>query len=148
MSRIPIPITHGASYDFCRDLRDAFFIPNPEDAKLVELILKKKVSNLSDEYLRKRVRRYVPEPLVLEERLQKVFMKYDSIIDAKSKKPLLSDAAKDVIKNILVHVRNGCVSDGDANLYIEEGKDQKGIPSPSTNAVEEQTAMNAFIRSY
>lgn len=72
------------------------------------------------DYFLARVRRRIPEPQKLHERLDSIFKIYAEIKDHRTHLPLFSKQAKQAWDNLMSHVKKGCLSDHpDIPLYFE-----------------------------
>lgn len=134
MDRIPVPRRHGALSLFAKTFRDALFVIDTADKANVTAILERQGTTWDAALKRrprwvwKRVRRYVPEPLVLEPLVEKVFATFGPIICSKSNRPLFSSEANKKGKAVLRDIRQGFVSDPpDIPLYYKTGFDQHGL---------------------
>lgn len=125
---------HGAWRPFMARLRDAFFLVSRHDVEVVESSLRAKghsdteIQNVKYNewaFFLKFCRRIIPNAYELERRLQKVYDTYAGICDAKTGEPLFRAQAHKAYKNLLCHVRAGCLSDpAGVNLYFEDGYEQ------------------------
>lgn len=127
---------HGLRNDFCGQLRDAMFIPNPEDKARIVDWASHRSPPLSWEYLLlskpawvlSRVRQTIPPPEQLYDLVKKVFYTYGPLKDAKTNQPLFNAEAWRVAKNILKLVLKGFVSDPPGiSLYVALGSDRYGL---------------------
>jgi hypothetical protein len=77
--------------------------------------------------VQKRIRRYIPKPSVLFERLSSVFEFFKDKKDSKGVL-LLSKQNREDFLNILEHCRLGCLSDPEGvELYQKIGVDRNGL---------------------
>ena len=148
---------HALYSTFFRRLRDAIFISNTDDVELVESVLRekglteqeiRKKMNRSTNYYKKRVRRVVPGPDELTEAIQEVVNVLGDAVDDTTGFALFNTRAYNQLKNVLNHVKKGCVSDKPGiSLYILQRTDKDGIPvyrcSRGTSALE---SLHAHIR--
>jgi hypothetical protein len=133
--RIEVPRQHPHQWTFFTKLRDAMMIFHQEDLAKVTSVVEKEFGCSFDDYLAqnpdwvfKRVRRFIPPPKELRERIERVVneFKRPEYIDPATRKPLLSKDALAQIDNILKHVDHGCVSDPkNVKLYYDTGKFDK-----------------------
>ncbi|KAJ3816684.1 hypothetical protein F5880DRAFT_1494027, partial [Lentinula raphanica] len=114
---IYISRTHALRIPFAQTLRDAIFIPHPEDKRRVTDWLHSKgltwdfMLQHKPRWLWLHVRRTIPPPEVLYPIVHEVFMKYGPLKDSKTHLPLFSSSTWKTIKNILDLIRNGYLSD-------------------------------------
>ncbi|KAF4654736.1 hypothetical protein FOL47_009795 [Perkinsus chesapeaki] len=117
---------------FCRRIARAFFCSSKEDEEKAraEHIQKGGDGHLSHEQKRKRVRRFIPQPELLESRLAKVvqhFYRLDidseshhpasstsDMLQQKLSEPLLGASFWPTYRSLLGHVKAGCLSDFNA----------------------------------
>jgi hypothetical protein len=117
---------------FFEMFREAMFMMDKKDLENVLKVhpgeeFKKRVLNKWLPYVQKRIRRYIPKPSVLFERLSSV---YEFFKDKKDSKGvyLLSKENRDDFLNILEHCRLGCLSDPeDIELYQKIGMDKNNL---------------------
>ncbi|KAG6823291.1 hypothetical protein H0H92_010711, partial [Tricholoma furcatifolium] len=129
---------HGLHIPFAQALRDAIFVPNPQDKQQIEAWLTTATSLKWDDIVRfnskwlwRRCRRTVGPPETIYPLVHDVFMTWGSLRDAKSHKPLLDNKAWKKAKEILELIRKGFVSDPPGvSLYYIIGRDRKtgGLP--------------------
>ncbi|ORY48047.1 hypothetical protein BCR33DRAFT_57531 [Rhizoclosmatium globosum] len=140
--RVELPKKHPVSGVFAKKLRDAIFVLDPNDVKRVDEYLRRyKNTTFAEELLRnpdwclKRVRRYIPPPEELYERVNEVFVEFckESYKDERGV-PLLSVKARKDMKTLLNdHIRKGCLSDPrNLALYTKIGEDKNGLPLYAT----------------
>jgi hypothetical protein len=132
MRQLTISSSHGLHRPFARALRDAFFDYDLEDKAIVTTFLEGK--NLTFEkmlqehpvWIKRRVKRFVPAPEELFERVHRVFSAYGPRKDARpNSKPLFSTETWKVTTNILENIRRGFYSDPPGiPLYHTQGKDK------------------------
>lgn len=130
-----MPAKHPGLLLFSQDLRDRIFITNEEDKKNVDIALKT-VGSSFDIRLRtdpgwifKRVRRVIPPPNILEQRLKDLCYKYklDNFKDC-TYGHLIKPETERQVKLFMKHIRRGCVSDPvGLPLYQLKGKDKLGL---------------------
>ncbi len=134
MDQFKIPIHHGFRRPFTRALRDAILLPDPGDRSAVEAVLQKR--NISwtqmlyshSDWLWQRVRRFVPKPEVLFQRVRDVFVMFGPFKDATTGLPLFNDACWEKAANVLENIRLGYYSDPPGiQLYMISGKDRDGL---------------------
>ena len=114
--------SHGAYFSFMTALRDAFYIVNQDDLDqccqtlrdshgLTEEQICQKMKYDYDWFL-KRVRRHVPDPLVLERRYMEVFRQYKDVCCAKTGDKLFCTRESYAChKAAIKHIRRNCISD-------------------------------------
>ena len=133
--QFPIPLHHGLRRPFSRALSSAIFFTDPGDRHAVEEVLQK-MGNMTYEakllckpkWVLARVRRYVPPPEILFDRVAAVVKTFGPLKDSTTGQPLFTEKAWDVMKNILEHIRRGYYSDPPGiPLYFEVGKDRHGL---------------------
>jgi ribonuclease D len=125
---------HGAYYNFCRALSNAVFIHDQSDMEKVQKVLAEKDMSVDrawddkEEYMMARVRRTIPQPEILLERIYQVLNEYRNVTDATTRDPLIDDRLFGKIERHLVHVRKGCLSDPPGEqLYYVVGEDDDGL---------------------
>ena len=125
---------HGAFFNFMRELSNAVFKWDESDKAKVEAFLSKQnikfddFYEVNDEWIKRRVRRTIPDERNLNNRVQKVIDTYKGHICAKSNEVLIPNDAMKRIEECMKHVKNGCLSDpDDIQLYYELGKDKDGL---------------------
>jgi len=122
--------THGAFRTFMSCFKEAFFCLDSSELDEVRTALQTSKDGSFDiepdllrkaHLLHKRLKRVIPAPLKLKERLQAVFAVFRDIRDARKGNVFFSAATEDAIKNLLEHVEKGCLSDApDSVLYYED----------------------------
>ncbi|TFY83708.1 hypothetical protein EWM64_g291 [Hericium alpestre] len=134
MDQFKISVNHGLRRPFARALRDAIFIPDPEDKAAVEDELQRcgtsfKAMFLSHpEWILRRMKRHVPEPETLVSRISEVLFTYGPLKDAKTGQPLFNDAAWDTVRNVLENICRGYYSDlPGLSLYFVRGHDKDSL---------------------
>jgi hypothetical protein len=132
--QFPISLHHGLRRPFARALSRAFFIPNQEDKRAVDEVLRQQNTTYEAKlrsnpaYIRKRVQYRVPPPEKLYSRIAAVIKTFGPRCDATTKQPLFNEKAWNVAKNVLEHVRNGDYSDPpDMSVYFHVGKDKNSL---------------------
>ena len=135
-----LSMRHGAYKAFHAVLRDMLFDVCSEDVELLAERLEARVSNLVDfgasdtrnkveaalrahtQWVHKNVRRKVPSPAELIDRINKACNLFAPIVDVESKRAFFSDATWKAVAGVLMHVRKGCVSDVPGlSLYYRVG---------------------------
>jgi hypothetical protein len=155
--QFPISLQHGLRRPFSKALSRAFFIPNLDDRRAVDHVLRQKNTTYeaklrsNPDYIRKRVRYRVPPPEKLLSRIATVLKTFGPLCDAQTKQPLFNEKAWVVAKNVLEHVRDGDYSDPpDVSMYFEAGKDKNGLTlyrcCRGTNDVEGGVHQNLIRR--
>ena len=108
---------------------------DPGDRHAVEEVLQK-MGNMTYEakllckpkWVLARVRRYVPPPEILFDRVAAVIKMFGPLKDSTTGQPLFTEKAWDMMKNILEHIHRGYYSDPPGiPLYFEVGKDRHGL---------------------
>jgi hypothetical protein len=134
MDQFKISVHHGLRRPFGRALRDAFFIPNPDDKAEVGNVLSTRQTTYEcmvltkPEWVWSRVRRLVPPPEILLPHVKEVLLKFGPLKDAKTSQPLFNEASWEKAKNIIENIRLGYYSDPPGiELYIINGKDADGL---------------------
>ncbi|KAF9000804.1 hypothetical protein BDZ89DRAFT_1170255 [Hymenopellis radicata] len=110
---------HGLRVTFSRTLRDAIFLPDPEDQRrMIAYLARLSPPTTWDECLQSNprlIKRHckfiVPPAEVVAPLVAKVFETYGPLKDAESGLPLFNAAAWKTAKNILVLVKSGYISD-------------------------------------
>lgn len=129
---------------FAHDLMQAFFIEVKADRAVVEQMLMEdrgltmnEVKKVSSKYFRRcgAIRRLVPDPATLEERLMEVFVKYSVVVDSKKDQPLFKKSKHKVsdtyhqFQEVFTHIREGCLSDPPGlSMYFHIGETTNGLP--------------------
>lgn len=134
MARVNVSAKHSMRWYYAQALSQAMFKWDVHDLREVvhSLITRgrdpmRKYWN-SRHYFTRRVRRFIPPPKELEERLQNVFKTYGNMKDSKSGKPLFDKTTWAEVDRLLVHVRKGCLSDPPGiQLYEELPRDNHGL---------------------
>ena len=113
------PRHHGLRVAFARALRDAIFIPDPEDRRRIELWGSAQKPPLTFEQIRathpawlwKRCKRIIPPPNILYPAVANVLRTYGPLRDAASRAPLFNHNTWQIAKHILELIKNGFLSD-------------------------------------
>jgi hypothetical protein len=117
MNRIKISLRHALRPEFCRALRDAFFIIDEDDKNKVKEYLAKKGKDFDETckfnwaWIAKRVKRFVPPPLDLVRRLTEVFLNYGPLVDNETNRQLFTKSNYEEAGKLLKHAALGCFSD-------------------------------------
>jgi hypothetical protein len=126
---------HGAYRAFLARLSDVFFVPSQQDIEFIKKVLKKngfsddEIKAKSWQYYKRRVRRSVPGPEILERDFARVVKLFANLEDAKTRAPLFGVKAWNLYKTTLKHIRKGCLSDvHDLTYYFQIREDSMGIP--------------------
>jgi 3'-5' exonuclease len=114
-----ISATHGLRIDFAQALRDAMFIPDPQDAQRINVWGSSQDPPVTFEELRKykarwlwrRCKRVIPPIEQLYPAIRQVFQTWGPLKDAETGAPLFNKAAWKTAKQILDLVSNGFLSD-------------------------------------
>ena len=148
MNRIKTKKTHSLSKQFSRHLRDAFYILDKDDYSRVNKYLTdvKKTTweaqvRYKSDWVWKRVRRYVPSPEHLYDRLKTLFDQMGGMTCSKSGEKLFSPLNYKEAANLLEAVKRGYFSDPPGiKLYFKIKSDKDGLPVfrciRGTNSVE------------
>jgi hypothetical protein len=137
MDRIYLPQNHAMTAEFRSALRDAIFKVDSSDYERLARVLQmknidiKKVKETNWKYFARRVRRVIPEPKELGERVRMVIRFYrDKRDKLLGDKPLFyNDESIASAKSLLNHIDLGCLSDHpDVQLYTKIGEDADGLP--------------------
>lgn len=126
MDRAKLPMHHEYKALFFRSLRAAMFIMHREDVEEVKEVLKNKPGTSWEKkmafdfgYISKRVRRRIPPPTILHNRMKAVFDFFKDKVDSKTGKVLFNDANRERFENVLDLVKKGYGSDPkNLNLYV------------------------------
>lgn len=123
--------THPLFRTFVSRMRDAFFILDKDDIIAVRQRLAERgfgdsvideLYELNYKYFVRRCRRHVPGPADLLSNFDELINVFANARDTKTGRPLFSDKVKDAIKNVRIHIQNGCVSDPpQCPMYFEGG---------------------------
>ena len=116
---IYISRSHGLCVMFTCALRDAIFLPDPEDKRRIEAYLSRLERPVTWEeclrsrptFLKRHCKFVIPPPEILYAIVAKLFQIYGPLKDAQSGLPLFSVATWKVVKNILELIKSGYVSD-------------------------------------
>ncbi|KAI0369360.1 hypothetical protein BV20DRAFT_1113655 [Pilatotrama ljubarskyi] len=134
MDQFKISVHHGFRRPFARALRDALLLPDPADQAAVERVLEsrgvswRQMVLTKPDWVWRRVRRFVPKPDVLHQRIKHVLLTYGPFKDATTGQPLFNDASWQKAVNVLENVRAGYYSDPPGiQLYMVCGKDREGL---------------------
>ncbi|KAJ3199764.1 hypothetical protein HDU67_002572, partial [Dinochytrium kinnereticum] len=137
MKRLEVSRLHPASPLFHCAIRDAIFefVGTHKDAVSRFLQTEHNITfeekfKREPQWILKRVPRWVPSPTILAERLKKVFGQFSrpSYNDSDGQ-PLVTDKLKKEFKNLMKHVKEGCLSDPiDVPLYRKVGEDKNKLP--------------------
>jgi hypothetical protein len=157
MDQFKISVHHGLRRPFSRALRDALFLPDPEDKAAVERVLEKRKTTFKQMVLSKpdwvwqRVKRYVPPPEILVARVHIVLQTYGPLKDATTGLPLFNDASWDKARCVVENIRMGFYSDPPGiNLYTIQRQDKDGLfiyrCARGTNNVEGGVHQNIIKR--
>ena len=116
---ISISKTHGLRVKFSQALRDAIFLPNPEDKQQIESYLARQSPPLTFEqklqknpsFIKKHCKHIVPPPEQLFNVVSALFRDYGPLKDAQTGIPLFNAQAWKTVKNILELIKKGYISD-------------------------------------
>lgn len=157
MNQFKISVHHGLRRPFSRALRDALFIPDPEDVANVERVLKMKDMTFKNavlyfsDWVWQRVKRCVPPAEILASRVVEVFRMYGPLKDAKTGQPLFSEDSWETARNIMENIKMGYYSDPPGmRFYTFVRNDKNGLSiyrcSRGTNNVEGGIHQNIIRR--
>ena len=157
MNQFKISVHHGLRRPFSRALRDALFIPDPEDVANVERVLKLKDMNFKNavlyfsDWVWQHVKRCVPPAEILASRVVEVFRMYGPLKDAKTGQPLFNDDSWETARTIMENIKMGYYSDPPGiKFYTFVRKDENGLSiyrcSRGTNNVEGGIHQNIIRR--
>ncbi|TFK55407.1 hypothetical protein OE88DRAFT_1804266 [Heliocybe sulcata] len=155
MHEFKISVHHGLRRPFARALRDALFIPDPDDKVIIERFLEERQTTWDAMllyhpcWLFRRVKRIVPPPEILLPRVRDVLQKFGPLKDSTTGQPLFNDKAWDICTNVLENIRRGYYSDPPGiQLYFTRGQDKYGLMQykccRGTNAVEGGVHQNVI----
>jgi hypothetical protein len=135
---IYIPRSHGLRVTFARTLRDAIFVPDPEDKRQIESYLArleppmtwKQGLQTRPRFIKQHCKFVVPPPGKLFSIVEGVFKVYGPIKDSKTGAPLFNGNAWKTTKSILEYIKMGYISDPpNVALYYRIGVCSKsGLP--------------------
>jgi hypothetical protein len=135
MNQLKLPPHHGLYHPFSRAFRDALFILDTEDKANVEALLAKKDLTISQmilkspEWVFDRVKRLIPRPDILHQRVFEVFQTFGPMKDAITSQPLFLSTTYAQAELMLESISLGHYSDPPGiDLYMERGKDVDGLP--------------------
>ena len=134
MRQFQIP-EHGLHGAFAKALWEAFFDFDTEDHAAVSVFLAEKGITFDamfcqhPNWILQRVKRLVPPPETLFERISTVIVTYGPLKDAKSNaKPMFDDTAWDTATKVLENIRRGFYSDPpNISLYFSHGIDKYSL---------------------
>ena len=124
---------HDTFRSFMARMSDAFFVPCQSDIELVKTALGKAGLSEDDinkkewQFFKKRVRRTVPVPKILERDFTRVINLFTDVKDAKSGKEPFNAKAWALFKTTIQHIWKGYLSDipGEA-YYMQVREDSLG----------------------
>jgi hypothetical protein len=136
MDRVKVPMHHDFKIAYFRALRAAIFLFNPEDVANVKRSLKietdpkawDRLLAFHFKFIAERVRRRIPDPDMLFERVQHVFNTFQDTKDAKTGKPLFNEAAKHKSKLVLKLIKSGLLSDPPGYSFYAKKMNSNGLP--------------------
>ncbi|KAF6742765.1 hypothetical protein DFP72DRAFT_1104354 [Ephemerocybe angulata] len=116
---IYIPKSHGLRVTFARILRDAIFLADKEDKRRVESYLARLTPPMTwdeclkvrPEFIKRHCKHVVPPPEQLYDLVSEIFRVYGPLKDAQSGLPLFGTNTMKTVKNILVLIKRGFISD-------------------------------------
>jgi len=143
MDRIKVPMHHDYKPAFFRAIRAAIFILNPDDVSEVRQALGIATHKSWNKWvayrfkcIAQRVRRRIPEPDMLYERLKPVFDYFGDKLDAKTKKSLFNAVARQKANAILVMVKSGLLSDPPGYSFYVRRCNKDGTPKVDKNGLQ------------
>ncbi|KAG2217078.1 hypothetical protein INT45_013105 [Circinella minor] len=158
MDMIRVSRKHGLVKEFARHLRDAIFLIDKNNKRLIEEYLKTKhmsfdmMMDKNPTWVLRRVKRVIPPGKDLYPVVKKVFDTYRYLRCAKTGRTLFDDEAWRQSENVLNTIQLGHVSDPPGiSFYFEIGKDKNNLPlyrcSRGTNSLEGEVHQN-IIRKF
>lgn len=127
MDRAKTPMHHEYKSLYFRCLRSAMFIMNKDDVDDVKEVLASKGQSWEEKmafdfsYIAKRVRRKVPPPEILYQRLLAVFNFFKDKVDSKTSQKLFNERNQNKFLNVLAMVKDGYATDPPGlSLYVEK----------------------------
>jgi hypothetical protein len=134
MHQFKITVHHGLRRPFAHALRDAIFLPDPEDKVAVEAVLAKKNISFEQKVLYKsdwvwqRVKWLVPPSEILTPHVMHVLQKFGPLKDAVMGEPLFNSASWEKARNVIENVRMGYFSNPPGvSFYTFQHKDKDGL---------------------
>ena len=128
---------HGAHGLFSRRLSQSMMLSNLKDALAAKAVAAEKWPNTPwaevlfrrSRWLNRRVRRFIPPPDVLVDRLQAVYTEFRGIVDATTGSPLFTPQADKAFKAVIKLAQSGAVSDHPGvPLYVLLSHDRDELP--------------------
>ncbi|KAF7720604.1 hypothetical protein EC973_007053, partial [Apophysomyces ossiformis] len=158
MDMVKVPKRHGLAKEFSRRLRDAIFVVDSEDRRLLETYLAAKnitwnyMLSTKPSWVLRRVKRVVPPPEELLPVVDNLFKEYGPLICSRTGIPLFDQEAWRQASHVLEAIRLGHVSDPSGySLYFKIGHDENQLPlyrcSRGTNTLEGGVHQN-IIRKF
>jgi len=132
-----LPHNHGALPVFNRIFSHAMMFYDKTDAEAAMRVASERFEGKSwaqvvywhADWVNRRVRRFVPLPSVIAPRLQSVFSQFGSVIDASTKQPLFSAAARREARQVIKFAADGWLSDPPGvGLYVLRRRDRDNLP--------------------
>ncbi|PBK95300.1 hypothetical protein ARMGADRAFT_795222 [Armillaria gallica] len=132
-----IPKSHGLRITFARILRDAIFLPDLSDMKVIISYLArlsppmtwKECLQKDPAFIKRHCKFVVPPPEILYDIVLKLFQTYGPLKDAQTGLPLFNASTWKTVKNILLLIRMGYISDPPGiPLYLCLGVESNGLP--------------------
>ena len=117
MDMIKVPMHHDYKPAYFRALRAAIFILNPDDVFEVKCAHGLTDANWEKmlvyqfKYIAQRVRRRIPGPDMLYNRVKVVFDFFQDQLDSKTRKPLFNEYARQKAASVLTAIKSGYLSD-------------------------------------
>ncbi|KAG2211379.1 hypothetical protein INT45_007541, partial [Circinella minor] len=154
---IQVPRKHRLAKEFTRRLRDAIFLIDKNDKRLIEEYLKTKhmtfdmMMDQNPTWVLRHVKRVIPPGKDLYPVVKKVFDTYGYLRCAKTGRPLFDDEAWRQSENVLNTIQLGHVSDPPGiSFYFEIGKNKNNLPlyrySHGTNSLEGEVHQNIICK--
>ena len=105
-----VPRRHGAVFNFFRALSDAVFEPYPDDVKRIEEYTGRSYKDLPPSFTSSRVRRMVPPPDILYDRVNTVINSFKDCVDADTGEVFFDRKARKEAESLLKHIKKlGCL---------------------------------------
>ncbi|GBE79021.1 hypothetical protein SCP_0202180 [Sparassis crispa] len=156
MDQFKIPLHHGMRRPFARALHDALLLPDPNDKSAIEEVLSSRgitwdqMVLWKSDWVWQRVRRLVPPPEILLQRVTDVFDACRPAVDATTRQPLFNEASWEKARNVLENIRLRYYSDPPGvKMYIIDRTDGDGLTVyrciRGTNNVEGDQTADAFV---
>jgi len=132
-----LPKRHGATKLFSRCFVHAMMFYNEKDVAAAMKVAIELWPSLNwsgvlyrhPDWVNRRVRRFIPGPVVILTRVEQVFKAFQDVVGAKTGQPLFNAAAKKAARQVLELIKGGWVSDPDGvSMYVLRRRDRDGLP--------------------